>query len=346
MPHALANPPNPFDSTRVDYVDDHIDVEPPLAKLEIFEEEARSILAENTSPDVGFRFSANPYRGCYHGCAYCYARPSHQYLGFGAGTDFERKIVVKTNAVALLREQFEKKSWEGDVVALSGNTDCYQPLEASYRLTRGLLEVCEEYRNPVGIITKSSIIRRDVDLLARLARVAHVRVTLSAAFADDETGRALEPWASPISRRFETMKILSDAGVTVGLSLAPMIPGINDSSIPELLERGKAAGASYAFIVLLRLSGEVLPVFDERLERAFPLRADKVRSAIRDMRDGAMNVTAFGKRMRGTGARWKVVEQLFELHVRKLGLNLSEGLEDQPTTFTRPEPPRRQLTLF
>jgi DNA repair photolyase len=346
MPHAVLNPPNPFDKTRVSYVDDHIDVEPPLAKLEIFEEEAKSILAENQSPDVGFRFSANPYRGCFHGCAYCYARPSHQYLGFGAGTDFERKIVVKKNAVALLREHFEKKSWEGDVIALSGNTDCYQPLEASYRLTRGMLEVCAEYRNPVGLITKSSVIRRDIDLLARLSEVAHARVTLSAAFADDETGRALEPWASPISRRFETMKMLSDAGVTVGLSLAPIIPGINDSSIPELLERGKAAGASYAFIVLLRLSGEVLPVFEERLERAFPLRAEKVRNAIRDMRDGAMNVTAFGKRMRGTGARWDSIEQVFRLHVRKLGLNLSEGLEDQPTTFVRPGKPKKQLTLF
>ena len=346
MPNAVLNPPNPFDSTRIDWAGDHIDVEPPLAKLEVFEEEARSILAENSSPDIPFRFSANPYRGCYHGCAYCYARSSHQYLGFGAGTDFERKIVVKKNAVALLREQFEKKSWQGDVIALSGNTDCYQPLEASYRLTRGLLEVCAEYRNPVGIITKSSIIRRDIALLARLNEVSSVRVTLSAAFADDETGRALEPWASPISRRFETMKLLSDAGIPVGLSLAPIIPGINDSAIPELLERGKAAGARHAFIVLLRLSGEVLPVFDERLERAFPLRADKVRNAIRDMRDGAMNVTAFGKRMHGTGARWEVIEQLFQLHVRKLGLNASEELAALPTSFARPEKPKKQLSLF
>lgn len=346
MPHHLENPPNRFESVHVEWDGEDLEGEAPLAKLEVFEETAKSIVAENTSPDLGFRFSINPYRGCYHGCAYCYARPTHPYLGFGAGTDFERKIVVKKNAVALLRETFEKKRWQGEVIALSGNTDCYQPLEAKYGLTRGLLEVMAEYKNPVGIITKNALVRRDVDVLVRLAKHASVRVTFSIAFADDALGRAMEPWASPISRRFEAMKALSEAGIEVGQSLAPVIPGLNESDIPELLERGKEAGARYAFITLVRLSGEVLPIFLERLERAVPLRAEKVKNAIREMRSGEMNDTRFGSRMRGAGERWKTIEQLFRLHARRLGMNQEEALEDRGTSFQRPEKPKRQLPLF
>jgi DNA repair photolyase len=346
MPHRLENPPNRFESVHIEWDGEDLEGEAPLAKLEVFEETARSIVAENTSPDLGFRFSINPYRGCYHGCAYCYARPTHPYLGFGAGTDFERKIVVKKNAVALLRETFEKKRWQGELIALSGNTDCYQPLEAKYALTRGLLEVMDEYQNPVGIITKNALVRRDIDVLTRLAKRASVRVTFSIAFADDALGRAMEPWASPISRRFEAMKALSDAGIEVGQSLAPVIPGLNESDIPELLERGHAAGARYAFITLVRLSGEVLPIFVERLERAVPLRAEKVKNAILEMRRGAMNDSRFGSRMTGSGERWKTIEQLFRLHVKRLGMNVQEALEDRGTTFRRPEKPKRQLPLF
>jgi DNA repair photolyase len=344
VPHPVDNPPNRFEPVHIEW--DESEGEAPLARLEVFEETARSIVAENDSPDLGFRFSINPYRGCYHGCAYCYARPTHPYLGFGAGTDFERKIVVKKNAVSLLRQTLERKSWNGELIALSGNTDCYQPLEAKYQLTRGLLEVLAEYKNPVGIITKNALVRRDVDLLARIAKEASVRVTFSIAFATDETGRAMEPWASPISRRFEAMKVLADAGVEVGHSLAPVIPGLNDSDIPELLERGKEAGASYAFITLVRLSGEVLPIFVERLEQALPLRAEKVKNAIREMRGGEMNDARFGSRMVGSGERWKTIEQLFRLHVKRLGLNATEALEDRPSTFARPVKPKRQLTLF
>ena len=357
MPHRLENPPNRFESVHIEWDGEDLEGEP-LAKLEVFEETAKSILSENASPDLGFRFSINPYRGCYHGCAYCYARPTHPYLGFGAGTDFERKIVVKKNAVALLREAFEKKSWQGEVIALSGNTDCYQPLEAKYAITRGLLEVMEEYRNPVGIITKNALVRRDIDVLARLAKHASVRVTFSIAFADDALGRAMEPWASPISRRFEAMKMLSEAGIEVGQSLAPVIPGLNESDIPELLERGHAAGARYAFITLVRLSGEVLPIFVERLERAVPMRAEKVKNAIREMRGGGMigpgspgtparmNDARFGSRMTGAGERWRTIEQLFRVQVKRLGMNTEEALEDRGTTFRRPEKLKRQLPLF
>jgi DNA repair photolyase len=344
MPRSIANPPNPWSRERTEWANDSIDTPPPLTKLEVFEETAKSILSENQSPDLSFRWSANPYRGCYHGCAYCYARPTHQYWGFGAGTDFDRKIIVKTNAAELLHEAFTAKGWKGEWLVLSGNTDCYQPLEASYRITRKMLETCVLFRQPVGIITKSSVIRRDIDVLAKLAREGRAKVTLSIAFEDDETGRLMEPFASPISKRFETMRMLSEAGIEVGISLAPIIPCLNESSVVNLLERAKENGASFAFLQLVRLSREVLPVFVERLEEAFPMRAEKVKNAIRAMRGGELNDASFGSRMRGEGERWKLVEQLFRMHTKRLGLRGGEEvIGDVRTTFERP---KRQLTLF
>ena len=196
LPRPVSNPPNPWSTTHVEWLE-----EPPAVQLEVFEEEAKSILATNDSPDVPFRFSVNPYRGCQHACAYCYARPSHQYLGYGAGTDFDSKIVAKTNAAELLRAALAKRGWRRDWIAFSGVTDCYQPLEASYGLTRACLEVCREFKNPVGIVTKSALVRRDVELLRELDRVASVVVYLSIPFADDATGRAIEPLASAPARR-------------------------------------------------------------------------------------------------------------------------------------------------
>ncbi len=339
----VSNPPNPWASAHVEWLE-----APPAAELEIHEEEARSILAENDSPDVGFRWSLNPYRGCFHACAYCYARPSHQYLGFGAGTDFDRKLVVKVNAPQLLRERFGKPSWEGELIAFSGDTDCYQPLEASYGLTRRCLEICAEFQNPVGVITKSAVIRRDVDVLAALARRARVRVMLSIPFARDDLARALEPGASAPSRRFDTLRLLTDAGVPTGVAIAPVIPGLNDPDIPELLERAHAAGARRAFLILLRLPGEVLPVFRERIASALdPARVRKIEHAVRELRGGGgrMNDSRFGARFRGQGPRWQAIEALFELHCRRLGLAQGEALGDvaAPTTFARPT---RQLALF
>jgi DNA repair photolyase len=342
VPRVVSNPPLRFQTLQRD-VGDGVDLPPAEAPLEPIEEQARSILSENDSPDVGFRWSVNPYRGCYHACAYCYARPTHAYLGLGSGTDFDRKIVVKVNAPELLAEAFAKPSWQGELIAFSGNTDCYQPLEAKYQLTRRLLEVCAAHRNPVGVITKNAMVGRDLDLLARLSRDAHCRVTISAAFRDDPTARSLEPGASPIGKRFEAMRALADAGIEVGVSLSPVIPGLNDDHLPELLERAKACGASYAFIVLLRLPLEVLPVFTERLREAQPLRAQKVENAIREMRLGKMNESAPGERMRGHGARWQAIEQLFRLHVKRLGLNLGEAMAERPSTFVRPG---SQLSLF
>jgi DNA repair photolyase len=344
MLHAMPPPPTRNPENRFAEMQLEWDGEAPPAELTPIEERAKSILAENDSPDVGFRWSINPYRGCYHGCAYCYARPSHQYLGYGAGSDFERKIVVKVNAPELLALAFDRRSWKGETIAFSGNTDCYQPLEASYRLTRRLLEVCLDYRNPVSVITKGAVIRRDVELLAALARDARCRVTMSIAFADDDTSRAIEPWASPPSKRFETLRVLADAGIECGVSLAPLIPGLNDADAPEILERAKDAGATHAFTVLLRLPDEVLPVFDERLRAAFPNRHAKVMNAVREMRGGRMYESEFHRRQVGRGERYRVLEQLFEKQLARLGMNeISMTVPDAPSTFRRPE---RQRSLF
>lgn len=311
----VSNPPNPWLSTHVEWLE-----EPPVAELEVFEEDAKSVLAENDSPDLGFRWSVNPYRGCFHACAYCYARPSHQYLGFGAGTDFDRKIVVKVNAPEVLERELSKRSWKREMIMFSGNTDCYQPLEASYELTRRCLEVCLAHRNPIGMITKGALVRRDVELIAELARRTNVLVSITIPFAREEICRKLEPGASSPSKRFETLRALSDAGIPTGIAIAPLIPGLNESDIPELLERAKEAGARTAFMTLLRLSAEVLPVFRERLNESMPERARKIESAIRDMRGGKMNDSAFGRRMSGSGPRWETVAHLFEIHCRRLGL--------------------------
>lgn len=339
MPRLVSNPPNPWSSQHVEWLD-----APPETRLEVYEEEAKSILAANDSPDLSFRFSVNAYRGCFHGCAYCYARPSHQYLGFGAGTDFERKIVVKTNAPELLAKALDAPRWSGESIVFSGNTDCYQPLEAHYALTRRCLEVCAARGQPVSMITKGALVARDVDVLAALAGRADVLVFFSIPFADPDVARAMEPYAPSPERRFAAMRVLSEAGVPVGISLAPSIPGLNDADVPGLLERAKEAGARRAFLTMLRLSGEVRPVFRERLEAALPLRAAKVWAQVRDVRGGRENDTRWGARMRGEGPRWQVVEDLFEKTCRRLGI---ETREDAPAAS--PRPPRRadrQGTLF
>ncbi len=304
--------------------------DPPNAPLTVYEERAKSILNEVESPDVGMKWSLNPYRGCQHACAYCYARPSHQYWGFGAGTDFDRNIVVKVNAKELLREAFQKRSWQGESITFSGNTDCYQPLEASYGLTRSCLEVCLEYRNPIHIITKSALVRRDISLIAELSKKARAGVTLSIPYADDAMGRAIEPLASACSNRFDTVRMLADAGVSVSVNVAPIIVGLNDDQIVEILERAKAAGATRAAMILLRLPKEVLPVFMERLEAAFPLRAGKVKRAILDVRNGKMNSANFGERMEGRGPRWDAIASLFSLTAKRLGLTVWDAMVETP----------------
>jgi len=342
----VANPINRFQSTFVEYDGED---GAPSARLEVFEEKGKSILSEVDSPDVPMKWSLNPYRGCMHACSYCYARPSHQYLGFGAGTDFDRKIVAKLNAPALLRDAFNKKSWIGESITFSGNTDCYQPLEGKYQLTKRCLEVCLEYRNPVHVITKSALIRRDVELLAELARDAQCSATISIPYADDEMARTIEPYASSATARFETVRVLVEAGIETSVNIAPVIPGINDTQIPAILERAKEAGATSAALMPVRLAVEVMPVFMERMEQAFPGRFSAMKSAIQQVRNGLLNESAFGKRMTGEGPRWDAIRALFDTHVRRLGLEgwrgemPERGEQASPTTFRRPS---RQGVLF
>ena len=332
MPRPSDNPPNRFHEARIDW-----EGEPPPADLQVHEEQAKTALSENKSPDVGFRWSVNPYRGCFHGCTYCYARPTHPYLGFGAGTDFERQIVVKVNIVDRLQATLRKASWKRELVAFSGNTDCYQPIESHYQLTRRCLEACAESQTPVTIITKGKLVRRDVDVLQALQRESACRVTLSIPFANDGHARAIEPFASPPSKRFETLRILSDAGIETAVAVAPIIPGLNDDQIPEILKRARGAGASAAFKILLRLPLEVGPFFSSRLAEAFPLRHAKVMSAIRDMRGGWQSDARFGARMIGQGPRWAMIEKLFSLHCERLGLEYLAGEAARPALDRTPD---------
>lgn len=326
----VSNPPNPWHATTVDWLG-----EPPPAAVTVHEDATRSILSGNDSPDIPFRWSVNPYRGCAHGCAYCYARRGHEHLDFGAGTDWERQLVVKPRAPELLREAFEAPRWTGELVVFSGSTDCYQPLEACWQLTRRCLEVCLAYRNPVGIITKAALVERDAELLAALAREAHCTVTVSIPFFDPDHARAIEPWVPTPARRLRTVAALARAGVPVGVNVAPVIPGLSDQDIPLVLEAARDAGAAWASTILLRLPGPVRTVFTERLRAALPDRADKVLHQIEACRDGRANDPRFGHRMRGTGERWRVVEALFETTRRRLGYGPAPPVPD-PSPFRRP----------
>ena len=334
----IANPPNPFESQHRDLL------EPPSqVRLQVFEETPRDILSRNDSPDLPFRWSVNPYRGCFHACAYCYARPSHEYWGFGAGTDFDSKIIVKTEAPALLRQAFLRKSWRGELVVFSGNTDCYQPLEATYGLTRGCLEVCAEFRNPVGLITKGSLITRDLDVLARLQQDAWLQVYFSIPFSDEETARKVEPQAPSIAKRLEAMRILSEAGISTGVSVAPIIPGLNEDDIPEILARAREAGARDAVYVLLRLAGSVEPVFLERMGRNVPDRITKITNRIKEVRGGKLSDSRFFRRHEGDGTYWQMIERLFEVGRRRAGFTDGE-VPPVPDTFRRPG--CEQMSLF
>jgi DNA repair photolyase len=328
----VENPPNPWLTHSVEWLG-----EPPEAKLEVFEEtDTRSIISHNNSPDVSFDYSLNCYRGCIHGCTYCFSRPTHEYLGYGAGTDFDRKIVVKVHAPELLRKELMKPSWKGDEIVFSFTSDPYIPLEAHYKLTRRCLEVCAEFRNPVGVITKSALIRRDIDVLQQLSRDASLGVFFTIPFTDREAARAVEPFAPLPDARFHAMADLAAAGITVGIGIAPVIPGLS-TDIPELLKRARDAGATHAFINMLRLPGSVAPYFQERLQAKLPTKANRILNRIREAREGKLNSAVFGERMRGKGQYWEATERLFRIHCERLGFNNkhSRGL-DVRSTFRRP----------
>lgn len=325
------NPPNPYLATRVEYLE-----EAPEQRLEIYEEEARSIVSHNQSDDLPFAHSVNPYRGCIHACAYCYARPTHQYLGFGAGTDFDRKIVVKRNAPQLLRAHFLKASWQGDAVMFSGVTDCYQPIEHRYRLTRQCLEVCAEFHNPVMIVTKGALVARDVDVLKTLSERAMTSVCFSLATTHEDTLKTLEPWASSAARRLDAMKTLSLAGVRTGVLVSPIIPGLTDSEVVRVLEAARDHGARDAFMTLLRLPGEVAEVFSARVTTAWPERGPKLLRLLTESRDGAVDQRRFGDRMKGEGPRWEITRQLFVNARERLGFERERPWHEAPRTFRRP----------
>lgn len=334
----VSNPPNPFESQYRELLEPARTV-----KLTVYEDETREILSRNDSPDLPFRWSVNPYRGCFHACAYCYARSSHEYWGFGAGTDFDSKLIVKDDAPRLLRHAFNRQSWGGELIVFSGNTDCYQPLEATYGLTRACLSVCAEYRNPIGIITKGALVLRDIDILKQLSEEAWVRVYLSIPFVSDDMARRVEPHAPSITKRFETLKALADEGIATGISIAPVIPGLNEDDIPELLDRAHQAGARTACAALLRLSGNVEPVFLERMTEAFPDRIGKIVNRLREVRGGTLTESEFFRRQRGQGIYWDVIEQLFALAKRRAGF-AEEDAGAMPRTFRRPG--SEQTVLF
>ncbi len=340
----VANPRNPYDVYDVEWLGP-----PPESRLEVYEEHAKSIVSTNDSPDLSFRYSVNPYRGCQHACAYCYARPTHEYLGLGAGTDFDHKITVKVNAPELLARRFRSRSWEGDLLAFSGVTDCYQPLEAVYRLTEQCLRVCHDFCNPVGIVTKSYLVVRDAELLASLAARASLRVYISIPFAEDAPARLIESGAPPPSRRFEAIRRLREAGVPVAVLVAPIIPGLSDREIPEVLKRAADAGAEFAGCSPLRLAGSVEQVFFDRLRATMPGAVGKIEQALRSVRGGALNDARFGARMKGVGPYWDSIAQLFETTAARYGLQWKEELagDAHRQRKVRPEPKGPvQLPLF
>lgn len=339
-PQAISNPLNPWASSEVEYLE-----EIPLAKVELFDDASQTILAKNDSPDIGFNYSVNPYRGCNHACAYCFARPSHEYLSWGAGTDFDTKIVVKREAARLLRAQFDRPSWKGELVMFSGVTDCYQPTEATLKLTRSCLEVCAEYRNPVSIITKAPLIERDIDVLQQLKRDAHVNIALSIPIWDQDLARGIEPGVATPKRRIATIKKLTDAGLDVSVMVAPIIPGVSDDGMAYVLEAARDAGAKSAGYVLLRLPGSVKEVFETRIREALPMRADKILHRVRETRGGKLYDSRWGVRGRGEGQYAEAIAQVFQSCVKRLGLN-GERWPDRPGTFRRPPRLEPQLALF
>ena len=336
----IDNPPNPWATEHHEWL------EPPgEALLDIYEERSRSILSSNDSPDIGFRWSVNPYRGCQHACSYCYARRTHEYLDLGAGTDFETKIVVKPDAPRLLDKAFRARKWQGELVVFSGVTDCYQPIEAVYRLTRQCLEVCIAHRNPAAIVTKSFLVVRDIDVLIQLRDVADAAVMISIAFAGADLARKMDPGASTPDRRFEAMRRLADAGVPVGVMVAPIIPGLNDADVPKILARAADSGASTAAYTVLRLPGSVEPVFLSRLKATLPLRYERVVNHLREMRGGRLNDSRFLHRMKAEGNYWTGIKTLFEVSARRVGLRRPGGMSIQRPTSMKPQETHQQLTL-
>jgi len=318
------NPPNRFEKIEIipDY--EHLEFledELPSPKTVFLRDETKTILAKNDSPDIPFTYSVNPYRGCEHGCSYCYARPTHEYLGLSAGLDFETKIFVKERAPELLAERLMAPSWKPEPIALSGVTDCYQPAERKFRLTRGCLEILARFKNPAIIITKNSLVVRDLDILESLSSFDGVLVMISVTTLDENLCGIMEPRTSRPQGRLRAIEALTARGIKVGVNVAPVIPGLTEHEMPKILEAAAETGAVCAGYVPLRLPWAVLPLFTQWLEEHFPDRKEKVLNHIRDFRGGALNDPNFGSRMRGQGVYSDNLNRMFHLYCKRYKLN-------------------------
>ena len=340
---ASSNPANRFEKRGVVPDPEGADPDAPLPRTQILKDVSRTILTESLSPDLGPFLTLNPYRGCEHGCAYCYARPTHEYLGFSAGLDFETKILVKEDAPELLAKELSKPAWKPRTITMSGVTDAYQPLERRLELTRRCLRVMADFRNPVTIVTKNHLVTRDADLLGELAAAGAAAVILSITSLDAALARALEPRTSAPARRLAAVETLAKAGIPVGVNLQPVIPGLTDHEMPAILKAAASAGASFAGFALVRLPHGVKDLFETWLREHVPLKAEKVLHRIRGVRDGKLNDARFGSRMSGEGAYADQLAQLFSLARKKAGI-AEEGPELSTASFRIPPGP--QLTLF
>lgn len=304
---------------------------------------ARGIITRNDSPDIPFAQSINPYQGCEHGCIYCYARPSHAYLGLSPGLDFETRLFSKENAAQLLRRELSRPGYRCEVIALGANTDPYQPIERRRKVTRGILEVALEFRQPLGIVTKSSLIERDLDVLAPMAKQGLLHAFVSIGTLDGEIARTLEPRAAAPYRRVQTVRRLSEAGIPCGVLTAPIIPFLNDKDLESVLGAAREAGACMAGYTLLRLPWEVKDLFKDWLERNYPLKAAHVMARVRDMRGGRENDPRFGHRMRGEGQFAELIGKRFEVACRRLGLNCTGRNRLDTSKFRRAGAGQREL---
>ena len=345
------DPPNRFESVRREHDFEHLEWDDEYRdalrnrRIEYIHDKSQTIISENNSPDIPFRYSLNPYRGCVHGCAYCYARNTHEYLGYNAGLDFETKIVVKKDAPQLFRNFLNRPNWQPESISFSGVTDCYQPAEREFQLTRQCLEVALEFRQPVGIVTKNALVARDLDLLEALASEQLVHVFLSVTTLDAELARTMEPRTSTPTARLRAVGMLAERNIPVGVMTAPIIPGLNDSEIPELLKAAHDAGAGAAAYTMLRLPLTVEPVFREWLERTQVNGQEKILGRVRQTRHGQLNNATWGERMRGQGEIADQVRSLFQVFAKRYGLDAKLPPQNCER-FRRPPQSGEQLTLF
>lgn len=330
------NPTNRFEELSYEWEESADPAEKPAPKTRFFKDNTKSILVRNDSPDIPFTWSLNPYRGCEHGCVYCFARPYHEYLGLSSGLDFETMIFVKEDAPKLLAAELGRKTWEAETIALGGVTDVYQPIERRLKVTRGCLEVMADARQPCGLVTKNALVARDIDIFQELTRHAGVRVLISLTTLDGELARRMEPRASAPSARLSAMRELARAGVSVGVMAAPMILGLNDHEMPKLLEAAADAGATTAGYVPLRLPHQLGTLFDDWLAINYPAKREKVLNQIKSMRGGALNDPRFGSRMRGEGVFAEHLAKLFALTCGRLGLNRGSRAPLERGNFRRP----------